>query len=64
MKKADYHIEKNSIQEALIIPLFGRLICSEHYPELFSDPSANMTMCPIRTAAATRPASPNAASAR
>ena len=35
-----YHIEKNSIQETLIIPLFGRLICSEHYPELFSDPSA------------------------
>ena len=35
-----YHIEKNSIQETLIIPLFGRLICSEHYPELFFDPSA------------------------
>lgn len=35
-----YHIEKNSIQETLIIPLFGRLVCSEHYPELFSDPSA------------------------
>ena len=29
-----YHIEKNSVQET------GRLICSEHYPELFSDPSA------------------------
>ena len=35
-----YHIEKNSIQETLIIPLFRRLICSEHYPELFHDPSA------------------------
>ena len=35
-----YHIEKNSVQETLIIPLFGRLICSERYPELFSDPSA------------------------
>ena len=35
-----YHIEKNSIQETLIIPLFGRLICSEHYPQLFSDPEA------------------------
>ncbi len=46
MKKADYHIEKNSIQETLIIPLFGRLICSEHYPELFSDPSANMDYVP------------------
>ena len=39
-----YHIEKNSIQETLIIPLFGRLICSEYYPELFSDPSA-ATIC-------------------
>ena len=35
-----YHIEKNSAQEVLIIPLFARLICSEHYPELFSDPTA------------------------
>ncbi len=34
------HIEKNTIQETLIIPLFGRLICSERYPELFSDPAA------------------------
>jgi hypothetical protein len=29
-KHRPYHIEKNSIQETLIIPLFGRLICSEH----------------------------------
>lgn len=35
-----YHIEKNTVQETLIIPLFGRLICSEHYPDLFSDPEA------------------------
>ena len=35
-----YHIEKNTVQETLIIPLFGRLICSEHFPELFSDPEA------------------------
>ena len=35
-----YHIEKNTVQETLIIPLFGRLICSEHFPELFSDPAA------------------------
>ena len=34
------HIEKNTVQETLIIPLFGRLICSEHFPELFSDPEA------------------------
>ena len=35
-----YHIEKNTIQETLVIPLFGRLICSERFPELFSDQSA------------------------
>ena len=35
-----YHIEKNTIQETLIIPLFGRLICSEHFPNLFFDPEA------------------------
>lgn len=35
-----YHVEKNSVQETLVIPLFGRLVCSEHFPELFSDPEA------------------------
>ena len=35
-----YHIEKNTVQETLIIPLFGRLVCSERFPELFSDPAA------------------------
>ena len=35
-----YHIEKNTVQETLIIPLFGRLVCSEHFPALFSDPEA------------------------
>ena len=35
-----YHIEANSIQETLVIPLFGRLVCSERFPQLFSDPSA------------------------
>ena len=35
-----YHIEANSIQETLVIPLFGRLVCSEHFPNLFSDPEA------------------------
>ena len=35
-----YHIEKNTVQETLIIPLFGRLVCSEHFPLLFSDPDA------------------------
>lgn len=35
-----YHIEKNTVQETLVIPLFGRLVCSEHYPDLFIDPEA------------------------
>ena len=35
-----YHIETNTVQETLVIPLFGRLVCSERFPELFSDPEA------------------------
>ena len=35
-----YHIEKNTVQETLVIPLLGRLVCCEHFPELFSDPEA------------------------
>ena len=35
-----YHIEKNTVQETLVIPLFARRICSERYPSLFSDPEA------------------------
>ena len=35
-----YHVEKNTIQETLILLLFGRLICSEYFPALFSDPEA------------------------
>ena len=38
MKK--YHIEKNTVQETLIIPLYGRKVCSERFPQLFSDPEA------------------------
>ena len=35
-----YHIAKNSVQETLIIPLLGRLVRSERFPKLFSDPEA------------------------
>ena len=35
-----YHIEKNTVQETLVIPLLGRLVCSERFPQLFSDPEA------------------------
>ena len=37
-----YHIEKNTVQETLVIPLFGRLVCSERFPQLFSDPEAKL----------------------
>ena len=36
-----YHIEKNSVQETLMIPLIGRKVCSDHYPHLFADPEAD-----------------------
>ena len=35
-----YHIEKNTVQETLILPLYGRKLCSERFPELFSDPDS------------------------
>jgi O-methyltransferase involved in polyketide biosynthesis len=35
-----YHIEKNTVQETLIIPLYGRKVCGDHYPELFEDKEA------------------------
>lgn len=38
MKK--YHIEKNTVQETLIIPLYGRKVCSDRFPDLFQDPEA------------------------
>jgi len=35
-----YHIEKNTVQETLIIPLYGRKVCSERFPDLFKDNEA------------------------
>lgn len=35
-----YHIEKNTVQETLIIPLYGRKKCTEIFPDLFSDETA------------------------
>lgn len=29
-----YHIEKNTVQETLVIPLYGRKVCTEIYPDL------------------------------
>lgn len=38
MKKT--HIEKNSVQETLVIPLYGRKLCTELFPDLFEDRKA------------------------
>ena len=35
-----YKIEKNSVQETLIIPLFARKACTELYPNLYRDETA------------------------
>ena len=34
------HIEKNTVQETLIIPLYARKMCSELYPNLYRDETA------------------------
>lgn len=34
------HIEKNSVQETLVIPLYGRKLCTERFPRLFRDDRA------------------------
>lgn len=35
-----YHIEKNIVQETLVIPLYGRKMCLELYPNLYRDETA------------------------
>ena len=35
-----YKIEKNAVQETLLIPLYGRKMCSELYPNLYRDETA------------------------
>lgn len=35
-----YLIEKNTVQETMIIPLYGRKLCSKLYPSLFRDETA------------------------
>ena len=39
-----YKIEKNTVQETLIIPLYARKMCSELYPELYRDETAQRLM--------------------
>ena len=35
-----YRIEKNTVQETLIIPLYSRKLCSQLYPDLYRDEAA------------------------
>ena len=35
-----YKIEKNTVQETLILPLYSRKLCTELYPNLYRDESA------------------------
>lgn len=35
-----YKITKNTVQETLVIPLYGRKLCSERYPSLYRDETA------------------------
>ena len=35
-----YHIEKNTVQETLVILVYGRKMCSELFPNIFRDETA------------------------
>ena len=37
-----YKIEKNTVQETLIIPLYSRKLCSKLYPNLYQDKTAEV----------------------
>ena len=37
-----YHIERNTVQETLVIPLYGRVVCSKIFPDLYQDKTAEM----------------------
>ena len=38
MKK--FHIQENSVQETLVIPLYGRVVAHRKFPNLINDPTA------------------------
>lgn len=42
MSAEKIHIEKNSVQETLLVPLYGRKMCSEKFPSLYTDTSAKL----------------------
>lgn len=35
-----YVIEKNTVRETLVIPLYGRKVCTELFPDLYRDENA------------------------
>lgn len=39
-----YHIEKNTVAETLVIPLYGRRMCTELYPGIYRDDGAARLM--------------------
>lgn len=41
MPKQKYKIEENSVQETLILPLYGKKLYTDAYPDLLNDPSGN-----------------------
>jgi O-methyltransferase involved in polyketide biosynthesis len=38
--KNQLHIEHNTVQETLVIPLYARKVCSDRYPQFFRDEEA------------------------
>lgn len=42
MTEKKIRIEKGTVQETLILPLYGRKMCAEKYPDLYRDQSAKM----------------------
>ena len=42
-------IEKNTVQETLILPLYSRKLCTELYPNLYRDETAVRLLDQIRS---------------
>ena len=41
------HIEKNSVQETLLIPLYSRVQCTKLYPQIYSDPESEKVLARV-----------------
>ena len=50
-----YKIEKNTVQETLILPLYSRKLCTELYPNLYRDETAVRLLDQIRSFRQTLP---------